>query len=166
MNIPNYIIKNKYAYLVEDYVFCVNNKRFRIPNGFKWNGCSIPKYLVFILGNPLSRKYIIASLIHDWFYYTHSYNRKKVDNLLYVFLIKTGNCEYKSYLMEKAVNVFGFNHWNNKEEDINYMIELIQSIKYEDRQYYDCGIFNEIKYLDFQEDSEELKYIINEYKEK
>ena len=162
---PSYYIKGKYAYLTEDYVFRINNKRFKIPKGFKWNGCSIPKYLRFILDNPLSYKYIIASLIHDWFYYTHSFNKNKVDNLFYYHLIKTGNCKYKSYIMEKSVNLFGLNYWNNKEEDIKYMIELMQSINYEDRRFYDCGIFNEIKYLYFQEDVE-LKFIINEYKEK
>jgi hypothetical protein len=45
--------------------------------------------------------------------------------------------------MEKSVNLFGLNYWNNKEEDIKYMIELMQSINYEDRRFYDCGIFNE-----------------------
>ena len=153
----------KKAILQEDLFFYIDNKMYRIPKGFISDGCSIPKSLRWLIGNPLSSKYIIASIIHDWLYYTHIFNRKQADNIFYKYLLDNGNCEYKSYIMFSTVRIFGINYWRNKYDDILYMAELICSIEYDKRSLYDFGIFDNIKnnhFLNF----ESMDYVMDKIK--
>jgi len=159
----NIVIDNngvKKAILQEDLMFYVDNKMYRIPKGFASDGCSIPKSLRWLIGNPLGNEYIKASIIHDWLYYTHIFNRRQADIIFYKYLLDNGNCKYKSYIMFYTVRIFGINYWRNKYDDMVYMAELICSIEYDRRSLYDFGIFNNIKgnyFLNF----ESMDYVID-----
>lgn len=132
-------------------IFVLNSdfeyKDFVIPAGFLWDGASIPYFARVVIGEPNKKAFAIASLIHDWLYYTHIYNRAKSDKILYNELRKSGvNC-IKAMTMYISVKSFGPTAWENKTEDFDYLENLIKKIKLDKRDLnkYNFGIYNKWK---------------------
>lgn len=60
---------------------------------------------------PLSGKYIVAFLAHDYGYSIHYAPRKVIDQLLYGMLVEAGMTKLKAKSIYLAVRSFGENHW-------------------------------------------------------
>jgi hypothetical protein len=43
-----------------------SGRRHQVPGEFETDGCSIPWWLWWLIGHPLSEKYIAAAVIHDF----------------------------------------------------------------------------------------------------
>jgi hypothetical protein len=107
------------AVLLEDFTFVHKANIYRIPNGFVWDGASIPCYVRWVIGKPFDRHFIEASLIHDWCYTVHLFSRMESDDLLYEYLIHNKTPESKAKIMYEAVRLVGLSAWINDMDDID-----------------------------------------------
>lgn len=80
---------------------------FEIPQGFMFDGASIPKFAWSIIGSPFTGKYYNAGLMHDYFYRTGIVTKKEADELFYVKMRQDGVGYIKANLMFAAVKMFG-----------------------------------------------------------
>ena len=79
--------------LIISYIEIFRGLRLFVPDGFCWDGASIPRVLWRLYGHPLTNKYQAAAVVHDWLYkikgeYDRGYSmtRKEVDQLFYHML--------------------------------------------------------------------------------
>lgn len=92
--------------LLEPVIFTFNEEEMEIPVGFVSDGASVPVGL-WNLVEPLSGKYIVAFLAHDYGYSIHYAPRKVIDQLLYDMLVEAGMSRAKAYAIFLAVRSFG-----------------------------------------------------------
>ena len=71
-NKQNYIDCDAYE-TTEDYLYIYKKNFIIIPEGFQFDGASIPSIFWRMMGTPFTPNYIEAAAIHDWLYHTHSY---------------------------------------------------------------------------------------------
>ena len=73
--------------LVSDYRFTINGTLFVIKKGFWTDFASYNQALYSFLGSPYDSDKVFAALVHDIFYGTQYYNRKKADQIFYDMLV-------------------------------------------------------------------------------
>lgn len=61
----DYYNNDKPLYLKSDVNVIVDKLKIKIPEGFRSDGCTIPKIFWLLIGCPHTGKYIPASIIHD-----------------------------------------------------------------------------------------------------
>lgn len=71
-NDDNYFVTTKYV-----VVSLSNGEGIEIPNGYEFDGSSVPKWLRW--WKSTYGEFMLAALIHDWLYYS-DYNRVILDN--------------------------------------------------------------------------------------
>lgn len=77
-----------------------------VPKGTVVDGASIPRFFWTIIGAPLSGKYLMASVIHDYFFEKKIYNSESVHKVFYDAMITSGVNELKAKIMYFAVLSF------------------------------------------------------------
>lgn len=84
------------------------HKGITVPQGFTFNGNSIPKAFRFFLGQY---DYLQASCVHDYLYNTKSdylnVSRKEADIIYRDYLVELGYSKYKAYVCYGFVRIFG-----------------------------------------------------------
>ena len=80
--------------------------RLVIPEGWEFDGASIPKMFWSIIGKPTARKFRLASMVHDWLYGIR-FERKTSDELFRKILKAEGVWNLKANVMWAAVRVGG-----------------------------------------------------------
>jgi hypothetical protein len=135
------------AELTEDFTFVHKAKIYIIPEGFVFDGASIPVVFRWIIGKPFDKKFIIAALIHDWLYTVHLFSRLEADELFYENLINSKVGINKAKIMFSAVRIGGSGAWINTRDDIDQieflMTKLVKDGK--DLSQYDFGAYRELK---------------------
>lgn len=89
---------------LEVVVNCNRDKHIEItiPEGFEWDGASIPRLFWSVVGSPYSPKFITASLVHDYLIHI-DWDGASRDQTFYQILLGSGVSYSKSYLMWKSV---------------------------------------------------------------
>lgn len=86
--------------------FKIQDELFTVPQGFKTNLASIPRILWPLL-SPSHSDLMAPSIVHDWFYTTHYFDRRKSDLIFYSMLLENGSSKPRAYSMYYAVRLFG-----------------------------------------------------------
>ena len=123
--------------------FCVewNDKLVTVPAGFGYNGASIPKALFQIMGTPFNPRYMEASCVHDWLYYTHLLKRRtEADRLFRSMLLESGVNKTIANNLFQAVYVFGGMFWKNRNNDLHYIQWLRDSLQVSGKKPADYGL--------------------------
>ena len=104
--------------LCEDYTryFKVDGvtRKVTVPEGFIFDGASIPKWAWQVIYSPFHPDVMAAALVHDYLYGHHKFTRIESDSIFEYLLIKNGVDETKASLMYKAVRVGGRSAWEIK----------------------------------------------------
>lgn len=84
-----------------------------IPQGFVYNGASIPSYLEWLFGSPYKTSYLRASCVHDFLYTKNKYKktRMEADLIFYNILLEDDNGVFISTLMFFGVILFGIMYY-------------------------------------------------------
>ncbi len=85
-------------------------KKFVIPEGYVFDGASIPPVFWSLIGEPDDPQFLVAALAHD-FLYEKRYNRQLSDQTFRRFLIEEGVWGFKAWLMWSAVRIGGFSFY-------------------------------------------------------
>lgn len=109
--------KKKPFYLDEDAIFIVTDcelaKAYRIPQGFKSDGCTIKsKLLQILLGCQHTPEYVIGAFIHDYFCNNKAViKRNYASRVFYCVLVQEGTPKWKAKLMYFGVEFYQ-KYWN------------------------------------------------------
>lgn len=93
-----------------------------IPEGFEYDGASIPKIFWSLLGMGKDGMHRAAALVHDWLYIHKGeivssdgqllpYTRKDADDLFFAMLKDASIVSWKAWVMYKAVRIAGQTVW-------------------------------------------------------
>lgn len=106
-------LKLKDLEFVDGYKVVLEEYRYKdiiIPEGFVFDGASIPKWLRWKF-DPFDERWIIAACIHDWLYYKRLKPRKECDRILMEVMIKGGSPKMIAYEFYWAVRFWGESHY-------------------------------------------------------
>ena len=93
--------------LTKQAVFIYDKEKIKIPEGFIWDGASLPRAVWSIIGSPFVGKYQKASLIHDYMCNNKSeYTLKYANKVFYTTMIAYGVNKSKAKIMTTCVNLF------------------------------------------------------------
>jgi hypothetical protein len=86
-------------------------KAVLVPEGYRTDGASIPRFLWEELGSPFSPEFMLPAIVHDWHcnQYDAGYNKISVDemsDLFFSLLMHNGVSKFKSLTMEQAVRMY------------------------------------------------------------
>jgi hypothetical protein len=95
-----------YKEVIEEYKY----KDIIIPEGFMFDGASIPKYLRWRF-DPFDPRWIRAACIHDRLYYTHEKPRKICDKILREVMLEDGSPKRTAWEFYYRVRLFGGSHY-------------------------------------------------------
>lgn len=89
--------------------------KFTIPEGYTYDGASIPKFLHGIIGANSNSQFLIAAMVHDQLCENKEYvngNRRLSSKVFEALLKKSGVGKFKAKLMTAAVDIYQrFRHW-------------------------------------------------------
>ena len=86
-----------------------------IPEGFIYNGASIPRIGQFVLGiTRFGAQVRGAAIPHDYHYTYHKFPRKQADQIFHWMLRQNGIGRIKAGLMYRTLRLFGGAAWKNK----------------------------------------------------
>ena len=88
----------------------------KIPRGFVWDGCSIPKAVRPLMGNPFDSDLDDASLLHDYLYETHKATRARADEMFHAELLAAGVSAARAGLMYTAVRLFASSNYDDESK--------------------------------------------------
>lgn len=114
-------VKKEYLYITTvQQSILMGYSKYIIPEGFIFDGASIPRIAWSLLGvTPYEPDIILASLVHDWFYTTHEIKREFADKVFHDVCIQNGISKTKAVLMYNCLHMFGVMSWNNTQWDID-----------------------------------------------
>ncbi len=92
-------------------------RKFTIPEGFIWDGNSIPRIAWALTGTPWAMDLLCAGLIHDWLYKSGLVSRKIADDIHYQACRQCGVGWYRAQKMHKALRVAGWHAWNKHRKN-------------------------------------------------
>lgn len=112
--------------LFDEFELSFNGRVLYIPKFFEFDGATIPSPAWQIIGTPFDPQFMVASVAHDWLYYTHSFSdgaadRAICDQFLHDLLLRSGVNKTRAWLIYEAVRDFGGGHWENRDEDLQYL---------------------------------------------
>jgi hypothetical protein len=89
----------------------------RVMREFRFDGCSIPRIMWRVVGHPLQGDALPAGLIHDALYAAKLSPRATADAVFFELLMRYDNGRVKSWVMYRAVRMFGGFAWGGKNGD-------------------------------------------------
>lgn len=96
----------------EPLIVRVDKEIFLVPNGFKTDLASIPRWLWTFIA-PNEAYYVFPAILHDYLYmYPGERERQYIDEIFYSFLLERGVSRFKAYQMYIAVRIFGSSHFS------------------------------------------------------
>ena len=98
--------------LTEPHIFMVGERLYRIPQGFVWDGASIPRLFWSTTYSPYHPKVLRPGLVHDYLYRHKLLHRKNADKLFKDLLKKNGVSLYQRNKIYYAVRMFGGKYYN------------------------------------------------------
>lgn len=85
-----------------------------VPTGFMTDFASVPRIFWAII--PPDGKYTAAAIVHDFLYSTQERGRKETDKIFINAMKSLGVSWWKRNIMYRAVRLFGWIPWRNKEK--------------------------------------------------
>jgi hypothetical protein len=85
-----------------------------IPEGFEWDGASIPRFLWRIVSSPFQPDLMVPSLVHDYLYSQgdkSGYDREQADELFKKLLMANGVDDDLAETMYAGVRIGGGSHY-------------------------------------------------------
>ncbi|MBL4761292.1 MAG: DUF1353 domain-containing protein [Gammaproteobacteria bacterium] len=102
--------------LQDDFVYTGNGEFITVPEGFKYDGASTPKFLWWVL--PRDGIHRAAALIHDFIYVFEGkmpdgqiFTRKAADKLFYNIMVDYGVASWRAKIAHRAVRIVGYFYW-------------------------------------------------------
>lgn len=83
-----------------------------IPEGFKTDGASIPRFFWRVIGTPFQPEIITAATAHDVLYHSSRWKRWRADAMFRDLLMEHGVGWVRAHLMWFAVRAFGGLFWH------------------------------------------------------
>jgi len=83
-----------------------SNEIISVPVGYMTDFASIPSMFWVLLGHP-AQKHGKAAVIHDFLYSTHSYSRKRADQIFYEAMGVSKVSTWKRKVIYRTVRIFG-----------------------------------------------------------
>lgn len=83
-----------------------------VGSGFVFDGCSIPRILWRICGEPFEAPRIAAALAHDWLYSAHVCSREVADEIFREICKMVGVGKVRCTVEYLALKLFGDAAWN------------------------------------------------------
>lgn len=109
------VIESESTYeLVAPLIWKCKDYYFEIPEGFRYDGASVP-WIASRLFPRKGRPYDRAACLHDYLYATHLLTRKQADKLFYKAMLSDSVSKWRAYIVYQAVNLFGSSAYNAKE---------------------------------------------------
>ena len=113
--------------LAEDFNYTINDDAFVVPEGFVFDGASVPKFLAIWL-SPVG-VLLMGGLVHDYGYkyaclkypnsnllYTGKKDQKYMDRLFRDICIEVNGFRLLNYLAYYALRICGFLAWNKHKK--------------------------------------------------
>lgn len=99
--------------LAEDWRVTLPGFSYVIPNGFKTDGASVPRFLWRVCGTPLGVPRLYAAIVHDWLYSggLPGVSRADADAVYRDMLIAMGVSKAKAWIEWAALRCCGASHW-------------------------------------------------------
>ena len=91
---------------------------FTVPQGFLFDGASIPRALWRLCGSPYDSPRIIAALAHDYLYAKQPVARKAADQIYRDMQIMLGISAWKARIEYRALRWFGGIAWRNAQKEV------------------------------------------------
>ena len=105
-----------YYRLANDYAVTVVGVEIIIPEGFIFDGASIPSAFWISFYTPYHPMVLKAGLVHDYIYRTHITSKEEADRVFLAILAEKGVSRWKRVLMWMAVKCFGARAWRNRSQ--------------------------------------------------
>lgn len=102
--------------VVGTYNITVNGIEITIPEGFVFDGASIPSAFWISFFTPYHPKVMKAGLVHDYLYYSHITDKDVADKIFLAILTEKGVSIWRRVLMWKAVSWFGGRAWERRSQ--------------------------------------------------
>lgn len=93
--------------LLESICAIINGVLITIPKGFRCDAASIPKPFRRLMGHPLTKRYLLAALFHDWLVRARPWTQRIVSRAFYAQLRQSGNGLVRARIMYIAVRFWG-----------------------------------------------------------
>lgn len=123
--------ENEYR-LCEDFAISVKGMNLIIPEGFGYDGATIPSVAWQLVYSPFDPLMMLPALVHDWLYSSHdaipSLKYKTADEILFTLCKGNGVPYAKCLAIESAVKATGGFFWKTNDEDKKYLAYLRQHI--------------------------------------
>lgn len=103
--------KNELYSLDGDYHIKIGDRQFDIPDGFQFDGASIPSIFWIAIYSPYNPKVLRAALVHDYLYATQITTRKYADDTFRDLLAQCHVTPWRRRAMWLAVRWFGWIYW-------------------------------------------------------
>jgi len=105
--------------LYEEYTYLRPEWNVTIPEGFVWDGASVPRFLWSISGIRPDGRIRAAALVHDYLYRyggkvpscSRVFTRKEADRLFYEMIREAGGSWWTAWRAWFAVSLFGWLAW-------------------------------------------------------
>lgn len=113
------------SYRMKEPLVYEGSLKFTVPTGFIFDGASVPKFLTGVLPRSGAR-YDRAACLHDWLYASRQTDRKTADNLFLEAMRSDGVGKFKSWIMYRAVRIFGSKAYNEiSQKDAEKLIKTL-----------------------------------------
>lgn len=95
----------------------------RVPQGFLWDGASIPKSVQWLIGKPMGR-YALSALLHDWLYASRilgdtKAGRRAADKIFNRTLAQQNISSWRRIAMYRAVRLGGSYAYHKTDETMS-----------------------------------------------
>ena len=104
--------------LMADWRVWIDGQYYTIPQGFKTDGASIPRFLWRLCGHPMEAPRLYLAIIHDWFYAggCPGVTRSYADAVFRDGQICVGVKKTHAYVEWLALRLCGRSHWKNEKK--------------------------------------------------
>ena len=82
-----------------------------IPEGFRSDGMSVPRFFWRWIGPPVDGRTMAASVAHDWLYTSKPVSRAEADAWYRRQLVDNGYPAIKAWAAWAGIRLFGGAHW-------------------------------------------------------
>ncbi len=89
-------------------VYEVGEWLVEVPEGFKTDGASVPRFFWRIVGTPFEPDFIGPAVAHDYAYKNKIGTRRAADRAFRLLLDRTGVSRWRQWAMWLAVRVIGW----------------------------------------------------------
>jgi len=87
--------------------------RLSVDVGFRFDGCSIPRPLWWLCGDPMEVPRVAAALAHDWLYAAHVTDRKTADMIFRYLCLRVGMGRIRTHIEYGSLRVAGGKAWKS-----------------------------------------------------